>query len=135
MQDRSFELSQLASGLHACLIDEQRPPLAIALERVGLTSCAVEGEHELRARALTERRLLDSMLQLRDQLRVAAECERTVDETPVAPCLEDVTAPGLALDGAARRISGAVMEARGADPERLRATIEPDGSSVRTGAG
>ena len=52
LQDRPLEPPQLGPGLDARSLDEQRPSFAVALERVGLPSGAVEREHELRARAL-----------------------------------------------------------------------------------
>ena len=67
------------AGLDACLLDEQRPSLAVALQRVGLTTGAVEREHELGAGAFAQRLVASTLLELGDQLAVATQGERAVD--------------------------------------------------------
>ena len=79
-QDRLLELAQLRPGLEPQLLVERAPSVAVGLERVRLPACAVEGEHELGARALVEGTLGDRRLQLGDELGVAAQLELGVDE-------------------------------------------------------
>ncbi len=54
-EDRLFEPLQLGRRVDAELLDERLPCLAVRLERLGLTSRAVEREHQLAAQALPQR--------------------------------------------------------------------------------
>ena len=78
-QDRSFELAEVAPGFDAGLLDEQRSSFAIAVERLGLAPGAVEGEHELCTRTLAQRRFLDPVLELRNQLQMLTQRKGAVD--------------------------------------------------------
>ena len=51
----------------------------IGLQRVGLAAAAIEGEHELPGEALARRVLGDQVLQLADQLGLAARGEIGLD--------------------------------------------------------
>ena len=79
-EDRLLELAQLCPRLEPQLLVERAPSVAIGLERVSLPASAVEGEHELCARALVEGMLGDRRLQLGDELGVVAQLELGVDE-------------------------------------------------------
>ena len=100
----SFELAELSPRLDTRVLDEQRTPFAIALECLGLTSRAVEREHELRTRAFPQRLLADAPFELRDQLSMLAERER-------------------AIDSLLGRRAGVLLESCGGD---LRVTLERD---------
>ena len=120
-QDRSLELAELAARLDAGVLDEQRSTLAIAVERLGLAPGAVQGEHELRARALAQRRFLDPVLQLRDQLLMPAERERAVD-----PLLVDEPALVIEPCGSGQRLTfERDIGERIAAPERERLIVRP----------
>ena len=64
---------QLLAGLEPELLGEEAARVAVDGERVGLAPGAVEGEHEVGARALAERLGRHQLLQLGDQLGVPAE--------------------------------------------------------------
>ena len=96
-QDRSFELVEVGSRFDAGVLDEQRSSFAIPIERLGLASGAVEGEHELRARTFAQRRFLDPVLQLRNQLQMLTQRKGAVDpllaDEPsflIEPCSSDL---------------------------------------------
>ena len=74
-KDRLLELVQRRARLDAELVDEQPARLAIDLERLGLSTGAVERSHERRAQPLAQRMLADEHLELGDELGVAAERE------------------------------------------------------------
>src|SRR5205085_6075429 len=78
-KDRSFELLQLAARLEPELIHQPAPGSAIALERVGLATGPVHGEHQLGDEALTQRMLVNERLQLPHQPCVLAERKLGVD--------------------------------------------------------
>jgi hypothetical protein len=65
-QDRLLEPAQLGRGLDSELVDEPLPTVAVARERVGLSTVAVEGEHELPERVLVERFGRGATLQIRE---------------------------------------------------------------------
>ena len=70
-QDRLLELAQLRPGSSPSSSSSVRRAWLVGLERVRLPPGAVEGEHELGARALVEGTLGDRRLQLGDELAVA----------------------------------------------------------------
>ena len=71
-QDRLLEAAELRAGLDADLGDEDPASLAVGLERLGLAAAAVEREHELPGQPLAGRVDGDELLQLADELRLAA---------------------------------------------------------------
>ncbi len=66
-EDALFEGSQLGSGLEAKLVGQLLTPAAIGVERLGLSSAAVEREHQLSAQPLTVRVQSDERLELANQ--------------------------------------------------------------------
>ena len=73
VQYLALELLERRARLDPDLLDERLPPALEDLQRVRLPSAAIEGEHQLGAGTLTERRSGDERLQLGDELVVAAE--------------------------------------------------------------
>ena len=73
IQYLALELFERRARLDPDLLDERLPPALEDLQRVRLPSAAIEGEHQLGAGTLTERRSGDEGLQLGDELVVAAE--------------------------------------------------------------
>jgi hypothetical protein len=73
IQYLTLELLERRARLDPDLVDERLPPALEDLQRVRLASEAIEGQHQLGAGALTERRSGDERLQLGDELVVAAE--------------------------------------------------------------
>ena len=78
-EDRLFERTQLRAGLDPELLDERLPAVAVARKRVGLSTVAVEGEHQLPEHPLVERLGRDPALQIGDELVVASESKGHVD--------------------------------------------------------
>ena len=78
-QDRLLERPKLAARLDAELDDEPLAAVAVARKRVGLSTVAVERQHQLPQRLLVERVGRDRALQIGDQLVVAAESKGHVD--------------------------------------------------------
>ncbi len=78
-EDRLFERTQLRAGLDPELLDERLPAVAVARKRVGLSTVAVEGEHQLPEHLLVERLGRDGALKIGNQLVVATEGEGHVD--------------------------------------------------------
>ena len=78
-QDRRLERAQIRRRLDAQAVDQRLVSAAVGLERLGLTSGTVEGEHLLAAEALAERVLADERLELAGHLGVAAAGEVRVD--------------------------------------------------------
>ena len=112
-EDRSVERLELLAGIGAELLDEGRPRGRIRLERVPLAAAAVERQEELCAVSLAERLLADELVELRDELRVAAELEVCVD-----PALDRL------VRGARRGAPRTRRPARARDPRAAaRATV------------
>src|SRR5919201_335613 len=78
-QDRLVQPAELRAGLHADLIDQQPPRLAVRLQRLGLAPAPIQREHPLAAQALTQRMQGDQRLELRDEVGVTAERQIGVD--------------------------------------------------------
>ena len=78
-QDRLLEATQISAGLDPKLADEPLAAVAVARERVGLSTVAVEGQHQLPEHLLVERLGRDPALQIGDELVVAAESKGHVD--------------------------------------------------------
>ena len=78
-QDRGLELLQRSSGFDAELLDEGPAGGSVGVQRLGLSSGAVEGEHELRSRSFAQRLLGDKALELADHLGVPSPLEVGLD--------------------------------------------------------
>ncbi len=115
-EDRGLELAELGTGVDAELLDERLPRGSVGGERVGLTARAVERQHQLRPRPLSECLRLDECLELSDELGVPAESEIGLD-----PLLERDRAQLLQPGdlGLGERLVEEVRERRPA-PERER---------------
>ena len=74
-QDCLLEAAQLGRGLDSKLAHESLPAVAIARERVDLSTAAVEGRHQLPEQVLVERFGRDGALQVGNELVVVAEGE------------------------------------------------------------
>ena len=73
-----MQAPQCRAGLDPELIDEHATPCGEHLERLGLASGAVQGEHQLAAQALAQGMRRNELLELRDDLAVPAEREPRV---------------------------------------------------------
>ena len=78
-EDRLFERLQPGAGLDPELLDERLAALAIARERVGLSTVAVERKHQLPEQVLVVRLGRDGSLKVGNQPVVATEGEGQVD--------------------------------------------------------
>ena len=78
-EDRLLEPLQLRSRTHAELGVERQHRVAVRIERLPLATCAVEGQHQLGAKALAQRIPGDEPLELADELRPAAKRELGLD--------------------------------------------------------
>jgi hypothetical protein len=78
-QDGLLEVLKLAGRLQAELLGERASRVPVARKRVGLTTRAVQREHELRAQALAGGVLPGERLELRDQSGVAAKRQVGLD--------------------------------------------------------
>ena len=74
-----MQRAQRLTGLDPELVDEQAAPGGERLERLGLASRPVEGEHQLAAQAFPQRMLGHQSLELGDRLAMAAEREPRID--------------------------------------------------------
>ena len=73
LQDLRLEPPESLSRLEPELVDEESAAALVRVERVGLASRAVQREHELRAQAFSQGVGLDELLEVGDELRVAAD--------------------------------------------------------------
>ena len=103
-------------GLEPELVHEKATAAPVHLERVGLSSGAIQGEHELSAQALAQRVLLDEDLELGDDALVAAERELRLDAFLACGQAQLGEPPRFALDERVVREIGQ----RRALPERQR---------------
>ena len=90
-QDRRLEVAQRGRRLDAELLRPDTPRLPVQLERLDLAGRPVQGQHQLRAQALSQRLLVDEPLELADELGVLAERQVGLDallETREAGFLE-----------------------------------------------
>jgi hypothetical protein len=78
-QDRALELTQPRCGLDPELLHERFPRAPIHVERLRLSARSIEGQHQLRAKGLTRRLLASKLLELADELPIAAEREIRLD--------------------------------------------------------
>ena len=79
LEDLPLEAPQRLARLEPELRGEVLPALLVHLQRLCLTTRAVQGQHELTAEALAERVALHERLELADQLVVEAQGEIGVD--------------------------------------------------------
>ena len=98
--DLTGELLEIRARLEPEIVVEPAPRLLVDVERLRVSSAAIEREHELRDEALAVRVLGDELLQLADRLLVAAERELGVEAELVRAEPELLEPVGL---GAARR--------------------------------
>ena len=78
-QDRLLALAQLGPRLEAYLLDERAPRRGVGLERLGLAPAAIEREHEVGGEPLAQRVVIDELLELADDLGMAAGFEVRFD--------------------------------------------------------
>ena len=112
---------QLLARLEPQLVGQEAARVAVDRQRVGLAARAVEREHELRAQALAQRVRRHELLQLGDQLGVAA-----VGQVGLDPPLEHGE-PALPepLDLGRRRPLELDAVQRLAAPQRQRVAVAP----------
>ena len=78
-QDRFFEAPQLRRGLESELLVQPSPVLRVDLQRVGLASAAIQGQHEQLDEPLARRMLGGQLFELGDDERVLARRQARVD--------------------------------------------------------
>jgi hypothetical protein len=78
-QNRLLELLKLPAGFDAKLVDEDAAAFPVDGERLGLTTTAVERQHQLLAGALAQGLGLDERLKLRDEGSVPTEGQLSLD--------------------------------------------------------
>jgi hypothetical protein len=78
-QDVLLEALKLRAGLETELLHEVAASISVCVERVRLAPRAVEGKHQLRPEALTERMTSDECAELAHQLAVTTCAEVRVD--------------------------------------------------------
>ncbi len=91
LKDRVLQCTQLLAGLEPELVRQDAPCFLKRGERVGLAARAVERPHQLPAESLSERMLLDELLELTNEIAVTAELEICIDallQRRQAPLLE-----------------------------------------------
>ena len=115
-EDPLLELAEVGPGLEAQLVRERRSCVPVDGERIRLAARTIEREHELTSDALAVRMPADELLELSDELRMAAECEIGVDPVLGRRQAELVETGDLVL---CERLAGHVCERR-ASPERER---------------
>ena len=117
VQNRTLELLQGQARLETELVGECTPPVAIDIERFGLTANLVEGEHELAAQPLAQRVRANERLELGNHGASAAQREIGVD--PLLGCLHSELLQACDLP-ASELLVGEVGQRRAApQPERL----------------
>ena len=90
LEHGQLKFPQLRARLDGQFLDQQRAPGAVGLERVGLTTAAVESDHQLPAEPLAHRMLRNELLELGAYDGVPAVREFGVD-----PVLDDLQAESL----------------------------------------
>ena len=79
VQDRRVKTAQLGTRLHASLPHQHAAGVAVGLERVGLASGPVQGEHSLGVDPLAQRVRRDELVELAQHLAVIAGRQRSID--------------------------------------------------------
>ena len=75
VEDGQFQGAQLRARIEAEFLRQPFPCLGVHVQRVGLPTSSIRGEHELADKAFTQRLLGDESPQLAGELVVAAERE------------------------------------------------------------
>src|SRR5262245_43634660 len=75
MENLQVEVAQPGTRLDAQIAAKQRPDLLIRVQRIGLPTGAVEGDHQQFSQPLAQWVFVDQSHQLRDYLVVAAHLE------------------------------------------------------------
>jgi len=78
-QNRLFETLQRRTRVDPEFFDELLPRFPVDVERFGLTSGAVQRQHQLAARPFAERVLAAEQVELANQSGMTAECELGLD--------------------------------------------------------
>jgi hypothetical protein len=73
VQDRSFEPLKLLGRFQAFLVDHCASARPVGVERVRLSTGAVEGQHQLPAQSLAQRVGSDKLFEVCNQLTVASQ--------------------------------------------------------------
>ena len=117
-----------SAGLDPQLIDHGPPGLPVNLQRLGRTVAAVQGQHQLTAQPLPQRKLLDQFGQLADQFVVPAQIE--FEREPVF-----VGGDALLIQPARCRLDELAVYAvkRGIPPKPERIAVARDGPVKVTG--
>ena len=123
-EDPLLEPTQLRRGLDSELVGEQCSSHSVPVESLGVTSGAVEGDHQLTPAALTERLPRDQRLDLADHLDVAPERQLGVDDVLLDGLTERLPAPHVTVGEA---FPGDVGHRRAAPQHQRRAQYR-DGS-------
>ena len=116
-EDRRLEPLQLGARFDPELIDQHRAGTREGLERLGLTTGAVEREHELAPAPLAERLLSNHGLKVGDQLIRVPASELGFDQV-FARSPSDLVEP-LAFGSSEARIPIALIGSTSPEPERL----------------
>ena len=78
-QDGRLQLTEPRRRVQTQLVPQHAPELAVDLERFGLPTVAVEGQHELAAETLSQGMLADQPSQLSDKDAGQAESQVRLD--------------------------------------------------------
>jgi hypothetical protein len=108
-KDRLLELAQLPSRLDPELLDQCPPRRAVDVERLRLTTRAIQGEHELAARPLAQRMVGHQALELADHLRMPSEAQLGLDSVLARREPKLLQASDLGLD---RPLIGEIRQRR-----------------------
>ena len=114
--DPLLESTQLRRRLDTEFVCEHSASRAVPVERLGVTSGAVERDHQLGPAALAERLPCDQRLALADHLEVPAACQFGVDDVFFDGLSERLPAPHVTVGKAFPRYVGH----RRAAPQRER---------------
>ena len=111
-----MEPLELRAGIDPELLHERASRLLVGVERLDLSSRAVEGQHQLPAQPLARRMRRDEHLELRDELAVPAQLELGVDSLLQRRQPELLEPPDLVL----RELVEREVREGGPSPERQR---------------
>ena len=127
-QHRALECSQLLARLETELLREERSSPPVGVECVRFALGAVEGQHQLAPQALAEWFLSDKAFELRDERRVPAQRELSLDALFDANKAELVEASGLEREDAAVPDAGERRAAPQGEPGAETLRGEPRGT-------
>ena len=123
-QDRRLQRAQRLARLQPELLDQQRAPAAVDLQRLGLATGAVEREHQLTARAFAQRLRGDELLQVGQRLGVTAASQPPLRELLARAVAQLVQARDL---GPQRSLVAEVGEHRSPPQRQRRDQLRLDG--------